>query len=256
VVGQTDPVEFPFRSAIAPWAAVILAGGTSRRWGGADKTAFPLAGTPLLVHAVSSVLPGAAALAIVAPADHPARTAVLAAAAAARRPVTWTRENPPGGGPAAGLAAGLAALTAPPEPPPASAGAGAITLPQAGAIAVLAGDLPFARTAWPRLLAALAAEPGADAAVGLDPHGRRQPLLAVYRVDALGTRLDAAGGAGRPLRDVTAGMLIIDVPVTRIESLDLDTPQDAEAASRHAASGHESRTCGEPRIQRRSGSEE
>src|SRR5512144_2107484 len=89
---------------------VILAGGTSRRWGGHDKTALLLAGRPMLRHVVDGVLPDAVPPAVVAPAAHPARAEIEPAARSAARRVIWTREHPPGGGPLAGLAAGLAAL--------------------------------------------------------------------------------------------------------------------------------------------------
>jgi molybdopterin-guanine dinucleotide biosynthesis protein A len=200
-----------------PWVAVVLAGGTSRRWGGRDKTALPLGGVPLLLHAVSAVLPETQALTVVAPFDHPARDAVTAAAVTAGRPLTWTQEEPPGSGPLAGLAAGLATLAPPTGGTPRT-------------VAVLAGDLPFTRTAWPRLLGALAADPGADAAIGVDEHGRRQPLLAAHREAILRARLTAVPLAGRPLHAVTDGLTVVEVPVTRTESFDLDTPGDAAAA--------------------------
>ena len=202
-------------------AAVVVAGGTSRRWGGVDKTARPLAGRALLAHAVAAVLPGAGHLVVVAPPGHPARAEVEALAARAGCLLTWTREEPAGGGPLAALAAGAHAL----------GGTGA----PGRAVAVLAGDLPFTRPAWPRLLAALAADPDADAALGRDPDGRRQPLPAAYREAVLHERLAHAPTAGRPLRDLLAGLHVVEVPVTAEESLDLDTPEDAVRAEAHAA---------------------
>src|SRR5664279_3981324 len=103
-------------SAPGPWFAIVLAGGTSRRWGGRDKTAVLLSGRPVLLHVVDALLPEAAAVAVVGPADHPARAAVDLAARQAGRPLIWTREEPAGGGPVAGLAAGLTALTGPTGP--------------------------------------------------------------------------------------------------------------------------------------------
>jgi molybdopterin-guanine dinucleotide biosynthesis protein A len=218
--GATDP----------SWAAVVLAGGTSRRWAGRDKTAAPLAGRAVLEHVVAAVLPQAVALAVVAPADHPARAPVWDAARRAGRPLAWTREDPPGGGPLSGLAAGLAALSAlrgrggPPE-----------------IVVLLAGDLPFARTACPRLAAALAApaigdgdggHAVPDTALGVDPGGRAQPLLAAYRTTALRRRLATLDPVGRPVRDLLTGLVVTEVPVTAAEALDLDTPQDAETAER------------------------
>ena len=214
--------------------AVVLAGGTARRWGGRDKTAFALAGEPLLAHAVRAVLPLVRAVAVVAPPAHPARRALEPYLTPGV--VLWTREEPPGGGPVAGLAAGLAALTAPAAPTDADPGDPAAA-DRDGTVVVLAGDLPFTRTAWPRLLAALAADPAADAALGVDPGGHRQPLLAVYREGPLRARLAVVPVVDQPLRVVTSGLAIIEVPVTAVESLDLDTPEDAAAAERIAASG-------------------
>ena len=237
------PVTLPAPSSqTARRTAVVLAGGTARRWGGRDKTAFALAGEPLLAHAVRAVLPLVRAVAVVAPPAHPARRALEPYLTPGV--VLWTREEPPGGGPVAGLAAGLTALTTPDPGGMAAAddadpGATGATgdADQDGIVVVLAGDLPFTRTAWPRLLAALAADPAADAALGVDPGGHRQPLLAVYREGPLRARLAAVPVVDQPLRVVTSGLAIIEVPVTAVESLDLDTPEDAAAAERIAASG-------------------
>jgi molybdenum cofactor guanylyltransferase len=222
----------PTDSTGSQWSAIVLAGGTSRRWGGRDKTAVRLSGRSVLGHAAAAALPEAVALVVVAPTDHPARGEIDAIAAAAGRPVSWTLEHPPGGGPVAGLAAGVAGLPIGLAGPAAGApvqgtGMGSGTEPAgqpAGqVVVVLAGDLPFARTALARLLAALDAEP-ADAAIGIDPSGRRQPLLAAYRVPALRPRLSGQV-AGQPLRQVLAGLRVVDVPVSAEEAFDLDTPE-------------------------------
>lgn len=121
-----------------------------------------------------------------------------------------------GGGPAAALAAGLAR----------SAG-------DADVVVALAGDLPFAGTAVPRLVAALRAAPGdVDAALGVDPGGRRQFLLAAYRAAPLRTALGAGAGAsaGRSMRSVVAALRVAEVPVTATEALDVDTADDLERA--------------------------
>lgn len=219
--------------------AVVLAGGGSRRWGGRDKTTADLDGRPVLAHVVGG-LPAGMAVIVVGPPDHP-----IAHRSWGGRPVRWTRETPPGGGPVAGLAAGLAALPA-----------------DVGVVVVLAGDLPFCGSAVPRLLSALLASP-ADAVVGVDPDGRRQPLLAAYRVTPLraavggeGPRGDSPsrnspsrnsprgdgqsgdgprGPAGRSLRSVLAGLRVDELPVSAAEALDLDTPEDLAAAETRVA---------------------
>ncbi len=204
---------------------IVVAGGRSRRWGGVDKTAQLLAGRPVLVHTLSAgidgLLEGDAAAdglcmpaVVVARADHPARPA----AQALHPDLGWTVEHPPGGGPAAGLAAGLRLILHPADGvPPAR-------------VVVLAADMPFARTAIPRLLAALGeaeggAEGEAEAAVGKDPDGVRQPLLALYRTAPLAAALAALPAAGASMRSVLERLRVTEVAITTREAFDLDTPE-------------------------------
>lgn len=77
------------------FGAVILTGGTAARLDGADKAGLEVGGTTLLEHALGAAA-GASEVVVVGP-DVPTS-----------RPVTFVREDPPGGGPAAGLLAGLA----------------------------------------------------------------------------------------------------------------------------------------------------
>jgi molybdopterin-guanine dinucleotide biosynthesis protein A len=196
---------------------VVLAGGGSRRWGGTDKTAQALAGAPVLVAVLESALRGLGAcgplrgVVVVAPAGHPARDAVQRCDLRGAR-LVWTLEDPPDGGPVAGIAAGLGALTG-----PGASGA---------AVAVVAGDAPFAGAALPRLLAALA-HGGHDAAVGVDGSGRRQLLFCARRAaleEAL--RPGPDGAAPRAVHRFLAALDLVEVPLTERESLDLDHPAD------------------------------
>ena len=57
-----------------PVAGVLLAGGLARRMGGGDKCLLPLAGEPMLAHAIAGLQPQVAALAVNANGD-PARFA-------------------------------------------------------------------------------------------------------------------------------------------------------------------------------------
>ncbi len=208
----------------------VLAGGRSRRWAGQDKTASLLGGRPVLAVAVVDAVAALAeagvhlvGVVVVAPQDHPGRRFVESLAP----PVAWTREEPPFAGPVAGLAAALAAALAPPlragRPP--------------GVVVALAGDAPFAGTALPRLLAALAGS-SAEAAVGLDAEGVHQPLLAVYRTAALASALagldrDLDGGLdGASLRALLNRLTVVEVAVSPTEATDLDTPADLDAARR------------------------
>lgn len=181
---------------------VVPAGGTARRLGGGDKTALDVGGRTIL----DRVLDATTAWPRVVVADDPGP------AAHARHPgVRWVREDPPGGGPASALAAGAA------------------TAPDASVLVALAGDQPWAGLVVPRLLDALDAHPDAGAALAVGTSGRRQPLLAAYRLDAV--RHVLAGGAHNlPARALAEGLEIVEVPVTDVEELDVDTPDDLARA--------------------------
>lgn len=181
------------------WAAVVLAGGRASRLGGRHKPGLPVAGRTLLDHVLTAVA-GAA------------ETVVVGPEVATCRPVRWTREDPPGGGPVAGLAAGLAALTV-----------------DADEVAVLAADLPGLTPATiDRLLAARTADGAirtADGALLCAADGRRQWLIGVWRTESLRRALPAEP-AGRSLRSVLGTLTGTDVPELPGESVDVDTPAD------------------------------
>ncbi|WP_175438035.1 NTP transferase domain-containing protein [Streptomyces sp. SGAir0924] len=192
----------------AGYDAVVLAGGAARRLGGADKPGLSVGGRALLDRVLAACA-GARTTVVV---SEPRSTA---------RPVTWAREDPPGGGPLAALAAGLARTTA-------------------EHVVVLSADLPFlAGTTVGRLLSALAAS-DADGALVTDADGRDQPLVAAYRATALRRALAAltrerADGASRadlaglPLRRLTGALRIVRVP-DAVASFDCDTWDDIAAA--------------------------
>ncbi len=77
---------------------MVLSGGGATRLDGVDKAALEHEGRTLLEHALAAL--GAAS-----------EIVVVGPVAPTGRPVTFTRETPPGGGPLAGLSAGVAALT-------------------------------------------------------------------------------------------------------------------------------------------------
>jgi molybdopterin-guanine dinucleotide biosynthesis protein A len=179
--------------------AVVLTGGTAVRLGGADKATIELGGRTLLEHA----------LAATADAEE---TVVVGPPMLTGRPVTWTREDPPGGGPAAGALAGLDALAAPPE-----------------LVCVLAVDMPrFTAQTLERLVTALAASGDAEAACLVDDAGRWQWLAGVYRYDALaGVRpVDRDAEHGLPLRRLLEPLRILGVPAVADEARDVDTCAD------------------------------
>ncbi len=177
--------------------AVVLAGGESRRFG-SDKLAAALDEQTLLDHTLAA-LPEEMAVVVVGPER------------ATSRPVAFTRERPPGGGPAAGLVAGLrTALATEPD-----------------AIVVLPGDAPAAGRGARPLLAALTRN---ESAVGVDAAGRWQPLQLALRLAAARQLVELAGpdgGAGQSARRLVAALdppprpVILD-PETLF---DIDTPE-------------------------------
>ncbi|WP_161881139.1 molybdenum cofactor guanylyltransferase [Deinococcus alpinitundrae] len=138
----------------SPLAAVITAGGASRRFG-SDKALARLDGQTLLERVALS-LPACSPRLIVTPPGKYVLGGWL--------PVPDTR---PGEGPLAGLEAGLGAL----DP-------GTWT-------AFSAVDLPHLTPEFWRRLAAFV-RPGGQVVIGLSADGRRQPLAALYHTSALG----------------------------------------------------------------------
>ncbi|WP_333745111.1 NTP transferase domain-containing protein [Streptomyces ardesiacus] len=212
--GPVDPAP---GSGRAGYDAVVLAGGAARRLGGADKPGLRVGGRALLDRVLAACA-GARTTVVVA---EPRPTA---------RPVTWAREDPPGGGPLAALAAGLRHTSA-------------------EHVVVVSADLPFlAGPAVERLLSALAAG-DADAALLTDADGRDQPLVAAYRASALRRELaalarDRAEGAegapltGLPLRRLTGALRLTRLP-DAVASFDCDTWDDiATARARIREHGH------------------
>jgi molybdopterin-guanine dinucleotide biosynthesis protein A len=153
----------------------------------------------------------------------PVPITVIGPERATRRPVRWTREDPPGGGPAAAIAAGLADC-------------------ENDWVAVFAADLPFldattVHSLWTAL--AEAGDPHAphDGALLVDPNGREQWLAAIYRRDALSARLAQLGPdqvAGFPLRRLVENLRLLRVASAAQATLDCDTWEDVAAARRIA----------------------
>jgi molybdopterin-guanine dinucleotide biosynthesis protein A len=106
-------------------------------------------------------------------------------------------------------------------------------LPDGAPIAVLAADLPgIDAAAVNRLSTALNAPASGDTelrggAVLLDPNGRRQYLIGVWRRgalrDAIGRRPSWRDAA---LRDLLAPIGVVEVPGSDREAADIDTPTD------------------------------
>jgi molybdopterin-guanine dinucleotide biosynthesis protein A len=176
--------------------AVVLSGGAAVRLGGVDKGSVEIGGRTLLEHTLAALV------------DVP-EVVVVGAEVPTSRPVTFTREDPPGGGPAAGLLAGLQRFARTPA-----------------WVVVLAVDMPLVtRDTVRRLTAGV----GDDGAVLVDPGGRTQYLCAAYSVTALEeARQRSAGDAGHGLamRQLVAGLRLGTVAAVADEARDLDTWQD------------------------------
>jgi molybdenum cofactor guanylyltransferase len=206
-------------------AAVVLAGGRSRRMG-TDKALLSWGDGSLLEHVL-----GVLGVAVTGP-------LIVVGAADSPRDVDRTRvvavtDDAPGRGPLQGLATGLRAAAA-----------------HGSTVAFVASvDLPLLH---PTYVAAVLAALG-DAEVALPMlDGHRQPLAAAYRT-ALGDRAAALldAGARRPgdlfaasvVRELSAADLLAD-PALRAADPDLDavrdvdTPEEYDALRRWAPPAH------------------
>ncbi len=177
--------------------AVILTGGSGSRMGGVDKASIELDGVTLLERALSATV---TAVEVVVVGDPVPTT----------RPVTWTREDPRGGGPAAGLLAGVDRFLRPPD-----------------LLAVLAVDMPrVGPGTFARLVGALT--PAYDGALLVGADGRRQPLCAVYRLSALQQARpeDRELEHGLAVRALIEPLSLLEVQAVEHEADDVDTWSD------------------------------
>jgi molybdopterin-guanine dinucleotide biosynthesis protein A len=191
-----DPAPIPDPPRLG---AVVLTGGTAARMDGVDKAAIEVGGVTLLERALAAA---AAASDVV----------VVGAEVPTSRPVTFTREDPPGGGPAAGLLAGLDRLAGAPD-----------------LVCVLAVDMPKVEAGTvARLTEAVTGDPAADGAWLVDAGAREQPLAAVYRTASLVAARPAAREEehGLPVRRLVAGLRMVPVSPVGDEARDVDTWAD------------------------------
>ena len=122
-------------------------------------------------------------------------------------------EDPPLGGPLAALSAALPHV-------------------RTDVVVVLAADLVDAAALPGALLGALEADARAEAAVAVDPGGRRQWLAAAYRTAAVRRSLDSLlvleAVHGHRFSDLVDLLRVVDVPRDDVE--DIDTPEDLARA--------------------------
>ena len=183
------------------FGAIVLSGGEAVRLGGADKASIELGGRTLLERTLAALVDAG-------------EVVVVGAEVPTSRPVTFTREDPAGGGPAAGLLAGLRPLLHSP-----SARTPAL-------VVVLAVDMPLVSPDTVRRLVAAAHD---DGAVIVDPSGRTQYLCAAYSVAALERAWHASGlesAYGLAMRRLVGDLRLTDVESVGEETRDLDTWED------------------------------
>ncbi|MFI5630424.1 NTP transferase domain-containing protein [Streptomyces sp. NPDC051664] len=183
--------------------AIVLAGGAAKRLGGADKPAVRVGGRALLDR-------------VLAACTDAAGTVVVGGRRPTPRAVTWTREEPQGGGPLAALGAGVRHTSA-------------------ERVLVLSADLPFLGESTVEALLAAAGHGDRDGALCVDQDGRDQPLVAVYRAEPLRRELallatEHDGLAGLPLRLLTHELDLARVEAGPLASFDCDTWEDIAAA--------------------------
>ncbi|WP_190198015.1 DUF6457 domain-containing protein, partial [Streptomyces djakartensis] len=151
-------------------------------------------------------------------------TVVVAPPRPTARPVTWAREDPPGGGPLAALDAGLRRTTA-------------------EHVLLLSADLPFLQERTVDRLLDTLRHSGADGVLLTDPDGRDQPLVAAYSASRLRSTLAVLAGRHSSLTGLPLRRLVAELTLTRISdpvaSFDCDTWGDiATARARIREHGH------------------
>jgi molybdopterin-guanine dinucleotide biosynthesis protein A len=179
-------------------AVIVLAGGRSRRFG-RDKLAEVVDGHALLDGALTAAQDHASQVLVVGP-----RREDLPAA------FVQVQEEPAYSGPFAAVATALPYV-------------------EAGTVVVLAGDLLDPGPLLPLLLQALESEPEADAAVTVDPEGRRQPLLAAFRVAALRAGIAGVDPFNRGAYTLLDGLRLVEVHDPAHWSRDIDFTDDIPA---------------------------
>ncbi|MFC7071208.1 molybdenum cofactor guanylyltransferase [Halobaculum lipolyticum] len=190
-------------------ALVVVAGGRSRRLDGCDKAVAEVAGRPMIAHTVDRLASAVERTVVNCREDQ--RAAIADALPAPT--VRFAIDPVPDAGPVAGMATGLAAAD------------------EAGADrAVVVGcDMPGLDAA---VVSALATRLHGDVdAVVPVADGRRQPLGAVYRVDAARKACETVGDGGR-LTAVLDRLDTVEATVPPGPFASVDTPDAVVRAAR------------------------
>ena len=181
--------------------AVVLAGGSARRLGGADKASLELGGRSLLDRALDAVAEAGQVI-VVGPRRSTAGD------------VIWTQESPAGAGPLAAAAAGLEHV-------------GAETF------VLVAVDYPFVDAG---VIASLLDAFGEhDGAALSDDVGRLHFVVGAYRAGSVRTGLRRLGEIeNASMHRVFSELDVIGMHNDRA-ALDIDNPEDLEAAREREA---------------------
>ena len=121
--------------------------------------------------------------------------------------IIWALEQPPGGGPVAGIDAGL-------------------ELVREDVVVILGVDFPFVDDAC---ISGLLARFDRDGVILRDATGRHQFLVGAYRTAALTDVLDDLQPGGMSVRDLVAGLDLVQLEDPRAR--DTDTWEDVTAAN-------------------------
>ena len=178
--------------------AVILTGGSAVRLNGADKASIELGGLTLLEHALGAML-------------DIDEVVVVGDPVPTTRPVTFVREDPPGGGPAAALLAGLRCFARAPD-----------------VVTVLAVDMPLVTSSTiSRLVEAVRTHDDVDGAALVDDSRRVQFLCAAYRLSGIDrVRPPYEEEHGLSMKALVGGLRLEHVPAFGPEARDVDTWTD------------------------------
>lgn len=196
-------------------AGIVVAGGTSRRFGPEDKALATVAGSSMLRHVVDALEPIVDDVVVNCRAiQHPTFESELSG----HDRIRFAIDPVPDGGPVVGLESACAAVN--------------------DDVALVVGcDFPLVTTtALASMLTRLESR-AADAVVPW-ADGRRQPLCGAYRVDALEAAIDALGSVrGRRVGEVHERLVVHDVSVEELPGSDrafwnVNTRADLERAER------------------------
>lgn len=156
-------------------AGIILAGGRSTRFRGADKAFAELAGEPMVRRVATRLATVTDELVVNCRADQ--RAVMAETMAETPRSVTLAIDEEPDRGPMAGIATGLSAT-------------------DAEFAAVVACDMPFVDPSFLEYCFDVVTDARVDAAIPRLPDGWFQPTQAVYRNEPMRTACERALEAG------------------------------------------------------------